>query len=491
MEPWSEGSGRYVPGTGFPVATTVRDVLYDRIPLAAPELAIVGTRAFLRLERIQQLGFVSRVWPGAKHTRFEHSLGVLHLARLALAHLRTTPGGARITDEDARTLAAAALLHDIGHYPFSHAIEELGPPILPHEQVGRRLIEGDEVAPILRDAWSVDPSRVAAIVAPDGRDLAPADRILRGLLSGPLDVDKLDYLPRDARACNVPYGGVDTARLIDSLAICDTLLAGAEGGRRKAEEAGRSTQSSVHNPGSPLGRSPLPPSAFRLPPSTSRIVVGAKGVSPLHSLINARQEMFDNVYWHHTNRACMAMLLRAVQEALLARAITPEELTDHDDASLLALLGQERMPAPTRRLTAALHERRVHKRAVEVSARAFALYARLGNLFYDPDARRAGEIQMTEALAEILGRPIPPEAILIDIPKPEKWRTDVWVHFDDPPVGFISLMPWRDVVGLGDDDFKRYEEHRRLIRIVAAAPYRDAVAAHWEDLVIPLLGGVV
>jgi uncharacterized protein len=115
MEPWAEGSGRYVPGTGFPVTTTVRDALYDRILLAAPEVALIGTRAFQRLERIQQLGFVSRVWPGAKHARFEHSLGVLHLSRLALAHLRTTPGGAWITDDDARTLAAAALLHAIGH----------------------------------------------------------------------------------------------------------------------------------------------------------------------------------------------------------------------------------------------------------------------------------------------------------------------------------------------------------------------------------------
>jgi HD superfamily phosphohydrolase len=473
MEPWSEGSGRYVPGTGFPVATTVRDVLYDRIPLAEPELEVIGTRAFLRLERIQQLGFVSRIWPGAKHARFEHSLGVLHLARLALAHLRATGGGSWITDEDARTLAAAALLHDVGHYPFSHAIEELGPPVLPHEHVGRRLIEGDEIAPILRNAWSVDPARVAAIVAPDGRDLLPADRVLRGLLSGPLDVDKLDYLPRDARACNVPYGGVDTARLIDSLRI--------ETGRRTDGQTDRD-ESSFDCPSARLPVCPSP---------SARIVVGAKGVSPLHSLINARQEMFDNVYWHHTNRACMAMLLRAVQEAILAGAVSPAELTDHDDASLLALLGDEKMPESTRRLTTALQERRVHKRAVEVSARAFELYARLGNLFYDPDARRAGEIQMAEGLSATLGRPVPPEAILIDIPKPEKWRTDVWVHFDDPPVGFASLMPWRDVVGLGDDDFKRYEEHRRLIRIVAAAPYRDAVAAHWEDLVIPLLGGVV
>jgi hypothetical protein len=100
-------------------------------------------------------------------------------------------------------------------------------------------------------------------------------------------------------------------------------------------------------------------------------------------------------------------------------------------------------------------------------------------------------MQMASTLADLIGQPVPPEAILIDIPKPEKWRTDVWVRFDDPPVGFSTLMPWREVVGLGDDDFKRYEEHRRLIRIVAAAPYRDAVAANWEHLVIPLLGGVV
>jgi HD superfamily phosphohydrolase len=463
------------------VITTVRDALYDRILLAEPEIALIGTRAFQRLERIQQLGFVSRVWPGAKHARFEHSLGVLHLSRLALAHLRTTPGGAWITDEDARTHAAAALLHDIGHYPFSHAIEELGPPILPHEQVGRRIIEGPDIAPILRAAWSVDPSRVAVIVAPDGRDLQLGDRILRGLLSGPLDVDKLDYLPRDARACNVPYGGVDTSRLIDSLMI------EAGGGTRQGskDEGNREPE-----PGNGTINSSPSRRLAALPPD-ARIVVGAKGVSPLHSLINARQEMFDNVYWHHTNRACMVMLLRAVQEAVLAGAVTPEALTDHDDASLLALMEADRMPEATRRLTVALRERRVHKRAVEVSARAFELYARLGNLFYDPDARRQGEMQMASALADLIGQPVPPEAILIDIPKPEKWRTDVWVRFDEPPVGFSTLMPWREVVGLGDDDFKRYEEHRRLIRIVAAAAYRDAVAANWEHLVIPLLGGVV
>ena len=99
---------------------------------------------------MKQLGFISRVWPGAKHSRFEHSLGVLDLMRRALDRLRPALDsqlGATQLDRD--TLLAAALLHDIGHYPFSHAIEELGPPILNHEVVGRAIIEGGPVATVL------------------------------------------------------------------------------------------------------------------------------------------------------------------------------------------------------------------------------------------------------------------------------------------------------------------------------------------------------
>ena len=438
--------------TGFPGVTVVRDALYDRIPLSAPEIALIGSGPFLRLDRIQQLGFVSRVWPGAKHTRYEHSLGVMHLARLALAQLRSSAAGAWITETDARVVVAAALLHDIGHYPFSHAIEELGPPVLDHETIGSRIILGGEVAGILEREWGVAPGRVAALVHAEREALPPRDRVLRGLLSGTLDMDKLDYLPRDAHGCNVPYGGVDTARLIDALTLAENGPAGADEER-------------------------------------CVIAIGEKGISPLHSLVNARQEMFDNVYWHHTNRACMVMLLRAVQEALVAKAITAEALTDHDDASLLALMRGQEMPDATRRLANALAERRIHKRAVEVSARAIELYGRLGNLWFDPAARRTVEQQLCDGLARIVDEPVSDTAVLIDIPKPERWATDVWVAFARPPVGFEPLMHWRDVVGLGDEDFKRYEEHRRLIRIVAEEPYREVIALEWERLIYPLLGG--
>lgn len=428
-------------------STTIRDNLHDRIPLTAADIALIETPDFLRLDRIQQLGFVSKVWPGAKHARFEHSLGVYHLMRQALIALEHIYGTGWVRDETKRTAGAAALLHDIGHYPFSHAIEELGPPVLSHEQAGRLIIEEGEVARVLESVWSVDPSRVANFIDP--RETLPEeDQMLRGLLSGALDVDKLDYLPRDARSCNVPYGGVDTPRLLDSLRVADV------DGRR-------------------------------------RIVVTEKGISPLYSLINARQEMFDNVYWHHTNRACMVMLLRAVQDALLAGAVSASDLMHHDDISLMETLGQPSMPDSTRELITALRYRRLHKRAVEISSRAGELFAHLNALYADPPGRRRVEVEITGQLAGDLGIEVGSHEVLIDIPKPERWRTDVWVEFEWPPVGFRNLMPWLDVVGLGDEDLKRYEEHRRVIRIVTTERLRAEVTRRWEHFLLPHLGGLV
>jgi hypothetical protein len=182
------------------------------------------------------------------------------------------------------------------------------------------------------------------------------------------------------------------------------------------------------------------------------------------------------------------MLLRAVQEALIAGAVTGETLTGLDDHSLLATLLEPGMPEPTRRLVAALRDRQLHKRAVEISSRAAAIFAELSRFFFDPALRRRIELAMVKRLSEQTGESVPEEAILIDIPKPERWRTEVWVQFDQPPVGFAPLMPWRDVVGLTDEDFKRFEERRRLIRIVAAEPWRDAVRASWETLLLPSIG---
>ena len=125
-----------------------------------------------------------------------------------------------------------------------------------------------------------------------------------------------------------------------------------------------------------------------------------------------------------------------------------------------------------------------------MSARSRELYDRLGALYHDPTARREVELRLASGVSELIGEQVSSEAVLIDIPKPERWRTGVIVNFDRPPVGFEPLMPWSDVVGLTDEDFKRYEEHRRLIRIVTASNYRDFVATNWETLLIPALDSV-
>lgn len=426
-------------------ASAIRDSLYELIPLSTLELDLIGTPEFVRLQNVKQLGFVYRVWPGATHTRFEHSLGVYYLMLRALRAVRTqSPEAVSHDPADLRTVLAAALLHDIGHYPFSHAIEELGYPIVPHERVGRRLIEGGQVAESLR-RHGLDPERVADLVDPPrDRPLPSSDALLVRLLSGPLDVDKLDYLPRDARACNVPYGGVDVTRLLGSLHVLET----------------------------PVG---------------PRLGVSDKGISPLNSLLHARQEMFDNVYWHHTNRAMMAMLLRAVQEALLSGDVTPEELPGHDDATLLALLAGERMPAATRDLVGALRMRRPYKVLLEVSARAGRPFSQLDALFWDQAKRRRVEIALAAALAAALDLPVAPHDVLVDVPKPEKWEMDVTVQFDTPPLGMAPLTTWTEATGQRPSDLGIYEQHQRRIRIVARQEVREAVSGRALDLLLPVI----
>ena len=447
---WDEAPEREPALPDAAPRSAIRDSLYDLIPLGALELDVLDTPEFVRLQGVKQLGFCYRVWPGATHTRFEHSLGVYYLMLRALRMLRTravnTPNAISADATDLRTLLAAALLHDVGHYPFSHAIEELGYPIVPHERVGRRIIEGTNIAGVL-ERHGLRPERVADLVDPPrDHSLPPSDALLIRLLSGPLDVDKLDYLPRDARACNVPYGGVDVTRLLGSLRVLTV-----DGVRR-------------------LG-------------------VSDKGISPLNSLLHARQEMFDNVYWHHTNRAMMAMLLRAVQEAMEAGQLAPEDLYGQDDASLLALFSQERMPEGTRALVGALRMRRPYKVLLEVSARAGRLFNQLDALFWDQPKRRRVEMALAGSLNEALDMPVAPTDVLVDVPKPEKWEMDVQVSFKRPPVGMAAQMSWADATGQRPSDLGIYEQHQRRIRIVSCEPLRDAIHAQSqaEQLLLPVL----
>jgi HD superfamily phosphohydrolase len=434
--------------------STVRDSLYDLIPFGSREEKLIGTAAFLRLQKVKQLGFVYRIWPGATHTRYEHSLGCYHLAVRALRALeqRGADGGlVGISISSVQTLVVAALLHDIGHYPFSHTIEELGYPIVPHEKVGRSIIENGEIATILERDYHLSPERVADFIdPPKSKLLPPDDELLGHLLSGALDVDKLDYLPRDARACNVPYGGVDVERLLGSLRIHPNV-----NGQRL-------------------------------------IVVTHKGISPLHSLLHARQEMFDNIYWHHTSRAFQVMLMRAVQEALLAGVLQAAQLVELDDASLLLLLAAEGMPASSRALAADLEQRRPYKEVVEISRMAGRLFNRLDALFWNANRRRHVEQLLTAGLASALEMEIAEYEVLFDIPRPEKWEMDVWVSFGShPPIGMGELVTWVQATGLQPDDLARYEHHQRRIRVVVPQRLRAPLQEHIDELLLPMLETLV
>jgi HD superfamily phosphohydrolase len=451
-EQWSDGAGLPLLPDEQPIST-VRDSLYDLIPLGPREEKLIGTAPFLRLQKIKQLGFVYRVWPGATHTRYEHSLGCYYLAVRAMRSLlqRGDDGGlVGISISSVQTLIVAALLHDIGHYPYSHTIEELGYPIVLHEKTGRSIIENSEIATILEQDYHLSPERVSDFIDPPKAKASPADdELLKCLLSGALDVDKLDYLPRDARACNVPYGGVDVARLQGALRIHPNV-----NGQR-------------------------------------RIVVTHKGISPLHSLLHARQEMFDNIYWHHTSRALQMMLLRAVQEALLCGALQAEQLIGLDDASLLSLLAESHMPASSRALADNLEMRRPYKGVIEISRLAGRLYNRLDALFWDAQRRRRVEQLLAAELASALEMEIADYEVLFDIPRPERWEMDVWVTFANPPAGMSSLATWVEATGLQPDDLARYEQHQRRIRVVVPERLRAPLQARREDLLLPVLERLV
>ena len=160
----------------------VRDPLWNNIRLDPEALAVVDTPAVQRLRYIRQLGHAFLVYPGATHSRFEHALGAYHLARRVLSQLEEA-GDARLDAADRACLKLAALLHDIGHYPFSHALEEAGLPH--HEVLAERQLSSGALA-----------ARLAELGMPAGRLLSliqsPCAEPLAGLVSGSLDVDKLD-----------------------------------------------------------------------------------------------------------------------------------------------------------------------------------------------------------------------------------------------------------------------------------------------------------
>ena len=364
---------------------TIRDPLCNTIRLDPTAVRIVDTAEFQRLRYIRQLGLAHLVYPGATHTRFDHALGVYHLTTTALRHLRDRGGVSPEAWEGEELVPYAALLHDIGHYPFSHALEELESEHVPvhHEEVSQRFFS----SPALRDALAplglTAPDRIHELIS--GGSEIP----LRGLVSGSLDLDKMEYLRRDARFCGVPYGEVDVSRLLQGLA----LLVDPETG---AYEVG------VHE----------------------------KAIAALESLLFAKYQMFRNVYWHHGVRAATALYKRIVEESVRVGLLDPEELVGPTDEELLHEVSRRAQEddgeVPQRianRWLPALRRRRLPKRALELTAADLAGRQVEDWAVGDSPWKRAVE----DELASELG--LEPGEVVIDFPaKPAMFELDVLVE---------------------------------------------------------------
>lgn len=403
----------------MPGATVLRDAVWGDVALGPRELALIDTPYFQRLRRVKQLGLTDLVFPGARHTRFEHSIGVFHLAGLVVERLRMLPKAPDATDADERAFLAAALVHDVGHYPFSHAVEELEiDQISRHTEIARKLIISTELARILEQEWDVDPKLVTALVAGSQRgdpQLTEAQSLLRSALDSSLDVDKLDYLVRDARGANVPYGVVDVQRLIGSLTV------------------------------------------WRDEDEHPQLAVESKGVSALQSLVFAKHLMFATVYWHHACRAGVVMLLRSVQEGLRSGAIDRSSLETSDDEALLSALSSADVHLCAE-LARRLHDRQLYKRGIEVAVDDPS-FDRLERLWFHPTQR----VVLEDGWASSVGGD--PGSVLLDIPEPRRIAVDLPVVVENG-----EASDWDRVSGLGSDDLDRFQRWVRTIRVFAATP---------------------
>ncbi|HZY71235.1 MAG TPA: HD domain-containing protein [Thermoplasmata archaeon] len=345
-------AGRSAPRRG----KSIYDPIHGTITLADAPLALVGEPAFQRLWGIRQTGFAHLVFPGANHTRLEHSLGVYWVAR-AMAERLALPSA------EARAVEAGALLHDLGHPPFSHTYD---PTLLEvfghgHEEISRSLIVGDDpsgagIAAILERS-GIEPERVADLVDP--RKRSTNRPLLQSLLHGPVDADRIDYLQRDAHYTGVGHGAIDAVRLLDTVR------------------------------------------SFR-----DRLAFAEKGRSALEGFLVGRSLMYASVYFHKTVRAAEVMA-QAALERLAGYPDSARPLLRGTDGELLTTL--ERGSGAAARLARGLLDRRLHRRLAVYFPRDRSDLGRFRRLGGAPADRRGVE----DELAAVIGAPA--GAVLLDL----------------------------------------------------------------------------
>jgi hypothetical protein len=356
----------------------VRDALWGHIYLTPALAALTKSAPFMRLYRIFQLGPAYYVYPGATHTRASHSIGVYHLARRLLINLAGRGAGKWITAAGCRSFLCASLLHDLGHFPYTHSLKEL--PLQSHEELTAKIILAEPVKSLVADTGA-DPYFTAAIVdmkLPVGNE----QEILfyRKLLSGTLDPDKLDYLTRDARYCGVPYGVQDV----------DFVFS-------------------------------------RLYPSPAQgVAIDSRGIPSVESILFSKYLMYRTVYWHRSLRSATAMIKKALLGGLEDGIIAREELYNLDDQSLFTLMAGRSYPLF----------------ALAGKVRNGCLFAMAAEFPYDEACHRGlldiskrsrYEAALQEELSEALGIRILPGELIIDLPEPVTFETGLHVIDENCP----------------------------------------------------------
>jgi HD superfamily phosphohydrolase len=404
--------------------------------------ALLDTRAMERLKGMSQLGFTFAAFPRARHTRFDHAIGVYHLTRLTLK--RIMDSGAYIESRDVQGALAAALLLDAGRYPYAQAIEGIVLPEAPtFKELSRRWIEHSEVAKVLLSEWDLEPRNVFRLVSRGEnppRTLTPTEHLLRDILFGSLDVSTLDCLVRDARGAKVPYGMVAVEPLIEHLRI--------------------------------VGQE-----------NRAILTIDEEGVGSLQSLVFSRYLLHYNVYGHHALRIPTVMFLRAVQDAIQAGTTTFDKLSEQDDAEAFVLVQDSAKPeSSTATLMKRLAERRTYRLALEFDER-HPSYASLIRLRDDASWRRRVE----EAWARYLTRYRKGTAghfdILIDLPEDRTLSVDLRLIRQTPLPGERNPVSWQSLSGMTDDDLQRY--YAPLHRVLIATADDDlakSVRRHAEEL---------
>lgn len=395
------------------------------VPITDRVRAVLDTEAMQRLKRISQLGLVSMVYPGAVHSRFEHSLGVYRLACIVLKHLtQSQPDRVScLTREDVKVFLLASLLHDVGHWPYCHPIEDMNlPKTQSHEETARRWIVGADLSRVLRDDWEVEPEEVADFLT--AKSHLRGRRILQSVLNGPVDIDKMDYLQRDSVHAGVPYGrNFDVSRLIHSLR---------------------------------LG-------------SGDAMTITSKGKTAAEMMVFSRYVMFSEVYWHHGVRSATAMLQRLVYR--LQDRFNLADRSSMSDVDFQSTLLQ---------LAESLPELEAIGSGLFGTKRL--LYKRLGQ--YDVStardvhsavAHRPFEqlILCAERLAEKLARhyqvEVGPNDVLIDAPPVQlEIQFRVNIEFDGHLVPLAEVSPV--VRGLATDQFDQFV---KMVRVFVAPNLRQ------------------